>query len=221
MVNILLEGYDIDAPWLYGELKHYIKPYHKVAIVAFSFRDSCVRSQIDWDALYSRKRGKYYPFMVSGFTAYGIPEGNITFVNYFADTKASAAEKIRTADIIFFPGGLPDRMFERIREFGLYDLLKEHRGIVMGFSAGAVIQLAEYHLSPDDDYPTFAYFEGLPYLSGFYLEVHYEGSDVQNASICRVLLERGMPVYATVFGAGAIIVDNGEIKLLGNVITFE
>ena len=26
MINILLEGFDIDAPWLYDELKNYIKP---------------------------------------------------------------------------------------------------------------------------------------------------------------------------------------------------
>lgn len=38
MINILLEGFDIDAPWLYDELKNYIKPDHSVAVVAFSFR---------------------------------------------------------------------------------------------------------------------------------------------------------------------------------------
>ena len=42
MVNILLEGYEIQAPWLYDELRKYIKSTHKVAVVAFSFRDSRV-----------------------------------------------------------------------------------------------------------------------------------------------------------------------------------
>ena len=48
MINILLEGFDIDAPWLYGELKNYIKPNHSVAVVAFSFRDNRVKSLSDW-----------------------------------------------------------------------------------------------------------------------------------------------------------------------------
>ena len=221
MINILLEGYNIDAVWLYDELKKYIKPTHSVTVVAFSFRDSQVPSAADWDLLYGRENGKYYGGITGGLASYGIPEENITFINYFSDTKESAARKIEEADIIYFPGGLPDRMMERIKEFGLYDLLTRHEGIVMGYSAGAVIQLSEYHLSPDEDYPDFCYYKGLPYLNDFYLEVHYEGTDIQKASIQRVIAERRKPVYATALGAGAIIVENGTTKLIGNVQTYD
>lgn len=217
MVNILLEGYDIDAAWLYNELKKYIKPAHSVAVVAFSFRDNRVKSLTDWNLLYSKESGKYYAGITGGFASYGIPEENITFVNYFADTKESAAQKIEKADIVYFTGGLPDRMLDRIKEFDLYDPLMKHDGIVMGYSAGAVIQLSEYHLSPDEDYPEFHYYPGLPYLNDFYMEVHYEGTDVQNAAIQQVLAEKGKTVYATALGSGAIVVDNGNIKLIGNV----
>lgn len=220
MVNILLEGYDIGVPWLYDELKNYIKPEHSVAVIAFSFRDSIVQSCEDWDALYSRKCGKYYSGIVDAFATYGISEKKITFLNYFTDTEVSAAQKIAESDIIYFLGGLPDRMMERIKEFDLQKVLLNHKGIVMGYSAGAVIQLKEYHLSPDDDYPIFAYYEGLPYLKDFYLEVHYEGTDVQNECIRRVIAERGKPVYATALGKGAILVENGNIKLLGDVHVF-
>lgn len=221
MINILLEGFDINEPWLYDELKNYIKPNHLVAVVAFSFRDNRVKSLSDWDALYGKENGKYYDGIVGGFTAYGIQEDNITFINYFTDTKESAAQKIKTADIIYFLGGLPDRMMYRIKEFDLYDALMQHEGILMGYSAGAVIQLSEYHLSPDDDYPEFKYYEGLPYLSDFYMQVHYEGTTVQDESIQRVLSERGKTVYATALRSGAILVDNGNIKLLGDVKVFK
>lgn len=221
MVNILLEGYDTALPWLYDELKNYIKPTHSVAVVAFSFRNSRVRSLADWNKLYSKENGFFYGGIVDGFKAYGIREDNITFINYFSDTKESAARKIESADIVYFLGGLPDRMMGRINEFELYDILMKHDGIVMGYSAGAVIQLAEYHLSPDDDYPEFGYYDGLPYLNGFYLEVHYENTDVQNEAIQRVLAERKKTVYATSFNKGAILVDNGQIKLLGEVKVFQ
>lgn len=220
MINILLEGYDIDASWIYNELKNYIKPNHSVAVVTFSFRDSQVKTLLDWNALYSKENGRYYGGIVGGITAYGIPEENISFINYFTDTRESAAQKIKTADIIYFLGGLPDRMMDRIREFDLYDVLMEHNGILMGYSAGAVIQLAEYHLSPDDDYPEFRYYEGLPYLNDFYMEVHYEGTEVQDEAIRRVLSERGKTVYATAVRSGAILVDNGNIKLIGDVKIF-
>ncbi|MGN1346607.1 MAG: Type 1 glutamine amidotransferase-like domain-containing protein [Eubacteriales bacterium] len=219
MINILLEGYDIDAPWLYDELKPYLKPWYSVAVVAFSFRDNRVTSLSDWEALYG-KAGKYYDGIVGGFRSYGISEDQIAFLNYFTDTKASAAEKVRAADLLYFPGGLPDRMMDRIREFELYDVLMAHKGIVMGYSAGAVLQLAEYHLSPDNDYPAFRYYEGLPYLKDFYLEVNYEGTPEQNQSIRRVTAEKGKPVYATALRSGALLVVNGTIRPLGNVRCF-
>lgn len=220
MINILLEGYDIDAIWLYDELKKYIKPFHSVAVVAFSFRDNRVKSITDWNLLYSKESGKFYDGITNGFASYGIPEENITFINYFADTKDSATRKIEKADIVYFLGGLPDRMMDRIKEFDLYDTLMKHDGIIMGYSAGAVIQLSEYHLSPDEDYSEFRYDKGLPYLNEFYIEVHYEGTDIQNESIRRVIAERGKTVYATTLNSGAILVDDGKIKLIGNVKTY-
>ncbi|MBR5701807.1 MAG: Type 1 glutamine amidotransferase-like domain-containing protein [Oscillospiraceae bacterium] len=221
MVNILLEGYDIDAPWLYGELNPHIRPSDRVAVVAFSFRDTRVKTAEDWDRLYSKESGMYYGGITGGFAAYGIPESQISFLDYFRDTKEAAAEKVENADILYFLGGLPDRMLDRIEEFALTEPLLWHRGVVMGYSAGAVIQLAEYHLSPDEDYPEFAYYRGLPYLKDFYLEVHYEGTEVQNASIRRVLAERGKPVYATALRAGALIAEDGRVKPLGKVKVFE
>lgn len=220
MINILLEGYEINAPYLYDGLKNYILPNYSVAVVAFSFRDREVKSSKDWNSLYSKENGIYYNGIVSGFTAYGISENNITFVNYFEDTKESAKQKVEKADILYFTGGRPDRMMDRIKEFDLVDVLKKHNGIIMGYSAGAVIQLSEYHISPDKDYKEFKYYDGLGYLDDFYLEVHYENTKVQNKAIQRVLAERGKTVYATAFMSGAVIVDNGNIKLLGEVKTF-
>ena len=220
MTNILLESYDINAPWLYDELKKHIKPSHKVTIIAFSFRDSRVKSLVDWNFLYGKDGGRFYKSIVGSFDTYGIPEDSVSFVNYFADTKETAKNKIKNADIIYFLGGLPDRMMERIKEFDLQDVLMNHGGIIMGYSAGAVIQLAEYHLSPDEDYPEFGYYEGLRYLNDFYLEVHYEGNDAQKASIQKVLRERKKRVYATSLMKGAVIVNNGNVKLLGDVKEF-
>ncbi len=217
MINILLEGYDIAVPWLFDELKAYIKPPHKAAVIALAYRDNRVKKAEDWNALYGKENGRYYCGIVDGLTAYGVSEENIDFLNYFIDSKETAKSKIENADILYFLGGLPDRMLERIKELELYDTIVNHKGIIMGYSAGAVIQLSEYHLSPDDDYPKFSYYEGLGYLNDFYLEVHYEGTDIQDAAIRRVIKERGKTVYATHLGNGAIIVDNGNIKVLGKV----
>lgn len=217
MVNILLEGFDIDAPWLMDELKRHILPRHRAVIVALSFRDDRLRCAADWDALYGRGCGRYYDGIVKSLMAYGLSEDSISFINYFTDTHESAVRKIEQADIVYFTGGLPDRMLERIDEMGLRGALMGPHSVIMGYSAGAVIQLREYHLSPDDDYPEFSYYPGLGYLDGFYHEVHYVGAPEQDEAIRRVLAERGAPVYATAEGAGAIVVEDGEVRLIGDV----
>ena len=221
MTNILLEGYDINAPWLMDSLKLYVKPFHKVAIIALAFRDARVKNLDDWNALYEKDNGCYYSGIVGSLADYGILESQIKFINYYTDTPETANEKIRNADILYFPGGLPDRMMERIREMQIYDSILHHDGIVLGYSAGAVIQLREYHLTPDKDYPAFSYYNGFPFIDDFYLEVHYEGTPEQNTSIKRVLFEKHKTVFATHFMNGAIIVDNGKINLIGKVSKFD
>ena len=187
MINILLDVLDFSADFLYQELKRYIHPSDKVVILAFSYRDREVHNLRDWKMLYGENGGRYYESMVSPFLRYGIPEDHIEWINYYTDAKSKAAEQIRNADILYLPGGMPDRMMERINDFNLRDAILQFQGVVMGYSAGALIQLQEYHLSPDQDYPKFTYFKWLPILKDFYLEVHYEDSTVQNEAIQRVL----------------------------------
>lgn len=220
MVNILLEGFKLDEPWLFDALKKYILPHHKALVVAFSFRPNRVQGLSDWEALYGKEAGKYYGGIVGGLKSFGIPEENIEFLNYFTDTKESARAKVEHADILYFLGGLPDKMHERLKEFDLLDAVSAHQGIVMGYSAGAVIQLEAYHLSPDEDYPVFSYYPGIPYLKNFYLEVHYEHLPLQDACIQRVLNEKKTPVYALHRDQGAILARDGEITLLGKVSSF-
>lgn len=221
MINIMLEGYDMGADWLRGELSRYVKPGDKVVVIAFSFRDSRVRDAQDWDRLYSRENGMYYGGIAGGFMDYGVREDDIRFINYFTDSHDDARRAVEAADIVYFPGGLPDRMMERIEEFSLTEALRAFDGVVMGYSAGAVIQLGEYHISPDDDYPEFGYYNGLGLVDGFYIEVHYEGNGVQDAAIRRVLKERGQRVYATYEGRGALIIENGKIRTLGKTDIFK
>ena len=220
MINILLDTLDFSVDFLYEQLKRYIHPEDKVAVLAFSYRDRDVSCLADWNALYRKRDGFYYQNMVSPFLRYGIPEDHIKWINYYTDSKSKAAELIRGADILYLPGGLPDRMMDRIDEFNLRSTLLEFQGVVLGYSAGALIQLEEYHLSPDQDYPEFCYFKGLPILKDFYLEVHYEGSDAQNEAIQRVLKERRKTVYAMVTDRAAIVIDGPKVRLLGDVNVF-
>lgn len=219
MVNILLEGLDIDADWLKGTLKNYLKPYHKVVIVALSFGDE-ISNEEDWQREFNRRNGGYYKALLPGLLSYGISEDNISIINYFTDSTESAIQKVKHADVVYFLGGLPDRMYDRIVEMGLLDTFRNFNGIAMGFSAGALIQLSEYHLYPDQDYNDFGYYKGLGYIDDFYHEVHYTGTPVQDESIRRVIAQRNKTVYVTTLSKGAIVCDGGSVKLVGEVKTY-
>ena len=220
MVNVLLESYNLTEPFLYDALKPYIKPHHRVAIVAFSFLPSQATTLEQWLTMYGREEGMFYHWLVDPLMEFGIPEENITVVNYFADSKELARAKVENADILYFTGGLPDAMMDRLEEFELLDVLQSFDGLVLGCSAGAMIQLREYHITPDWDYPEFGYYNGLSWLQDFYVEVHYEGTDLQKECIHRVLRERGKPVYATFHDRGALMIEKGKITRLGETELF-
>ena len=220
MVNVLLESYNLTEPFLYDALKPYIKHHHRVAIVAFSFLPSQATTLEQWLTMYGREEGMFYHWLVDPLMEFGIPEENITVVNYFADSKELARAKVENADILYFTGGLPDAMMDRLEEFELLDVLQSFDGLVLGCSAGAMIQLQEYHITPDWDYPEFGYYNGLPWLNDYYIEVHYEETQLQKDCIQRVLRERGKPVYAIHHDRGALIVQKGIITRLGETELF-
>ena len=215
MVNILFDCPNLND--FKGELARYFSDNSRVTVVALSFYDDFVYDAESFARVYTYGEG--YHEVVDVLGEFGVKPENIRYINYFLDSTEDAIEKVEWADVLYFTGGLPDRMMERIEEMGIADAIKRHRGVAVGYSAGAVIQLSEYHLSPDSDYSEFGYYHGIGYLNGFYLEVHYEGRKTQDEAIERVLRERGCPVYVSHTRRGGIVVDNGKVKLLGTVDT--
>jgi len=72
-----------------------------------------------------------------------------------------------------------------------------------------MIQLEEYYLSPDEDYPSFNYYDSLGLLDkDFQIEVHYTRSEVQIEFINKVLKEKSNKIYAIEEKGGLILKDN-------------
>lgn len=214
MVNILFDCPNLDD--FKEELSPYFSPDSRVAVVALSYYDDYVYDEESWQRVYGPGGNCYYE-TVDPLGAFGVPAESIRFISYFSDTKESATEKIEWANTVYFTGGLPDRMMERIEDMGIADVLRKKDGVIVGYSAGAVIQLKKYHLTPDGDYPEFGYYYGLGYLDSLSLEVHYEHKAVQDESVKRVLCERGLPVYVTHTREGGVVVDGDRIFTVGNV----
>jgi peptidase E len=215
---MLFSSYNFHESWARNIVEKYIYSNDKVLIIPFSFGDK-INSDKDWQSLYSKENGKYYESVVEPFVNYGIKEENVNWINYFKDTKENAKIKIRNSNIIFFTGGLPDKMMSRIIEFDLIDDIESFTGVIIGSSAGAMVQIAEYHITPDEDYNKFTYNTGLNIINNFDIEVHYEGTEVQIKYIKKVLKEKKDKIYA-ISNNGGVVVANEKITLLGDTQTF-
>ncbi len=214
MLNILLSRGILHHPHIYREVHRYIKPSDHVVVLAFSFFKNQFVNESQYHEFYG-KEGEYYQKMVDTFAPYGIKEHQISWINYYLDTKETAIKKINRADIIYFPGGAPDLMMERIKAFGLKEAIESFNKIYIGSSAGAMIQFKHYHISKDHDYHAFSYEDGLCLCQHFSIEVHYRRRKKQKSALRKVFRAFKHPIYA-IPDDGALIIDQGKVIPIGS-----
>ncbi|MCF0258906.1 MAG: Type 1 glutamine amidotransferase-like domain-containing protein [Erysipelotrichaceae bacterium] len=219
-VQILMNTSMFDEKWCRSALKPYLSKEDEVAVLAFSFYDD-TKNLDDWNRQYQPGRGIWYRANTDVFQWFGIPKEQVHWINYFTQTPAQMKNILANCSVVLYTGGAPDLMMKRIREKKLQPLLKKWQGTVMGYSAGAMMQLAEYHITPDSDYPAFVWEKGLGYTDVFDIEVHYAREKLQKESIQRTLEERNRPVYAVADDGGMIVKGNQILNLFGNVELFQ
>lgn len=218
MVNILSSGTVYSSPWCREELQPFFHDATKVLLIPFAF-DEDVDTSERLQELYNPEYGKYYAPVTRPLIELGVKEQNISFLDYFDKDVDRALHEIEKSDVIYFTGGLPDRMVERIADYGIMEALKAFKGIVMGFSAGAMVQLEEYHITPDEDYPVYCECRGLGYVRQMDIEVHFAGSEVQLQGIDRAVQSFGHKVYA-IAEDGLLLIQDGNVECIGNVTEY-
>lgn len=218
MINMLFSNYNFDEDWAKTTVSEYITADDTVLVIPFSFGDEITNTE-DWKNCYCKDNGKYYHDIVRLFSNYNIKEDNISWLNYYQDSKTSANAKIKNHNIIFFTGGFADKMMKRLREFKLIKQLESFTGIMIGCSAGGMIQVKQHHLTPSKTNKKFSYNEGLNIINNFDIEVHYQGTQIQKDCIQKVLQEKKLKIYA-ISNTGGLIYQRGQVISLGNVQEF-
>lgn len=213
MINVLMSRGVLGSKYVVDELKGIIKKEHKVAILLYSFFEKQLGNESRYQTYYA-KGSEYYEKMLASFSPYGIEESQIAWINYFNTPVKDAIEMIKDADILYIPGGSPSEMMERIKNRGLLETIEAHQKIYIGSSAGAMIQMHQYHISVDKDFNAFSYQEGLNLLHGFSIEVHYNRRKKQKAALRKVFRAYRHPIF-TIPEYGAIVMNGEEIVLLG------
>lgn len=207
-MNVLLNSYAFDAPWCAAALHPYLNPNMRACVVALSFCEGWSEEQAE--------SGRHRELLLSAFAHYGIPPEHVFLIDWFHDTPESAKQKIAKSDVLFFTGGWPDHMMRRLYAWDLVSQIESFPGLVMGCSAGAMVQFRHYYITPDEDYDTFSYQEGMNFVDQFYMEVHFNDTPIQMESIHKVRKEQRKPVFA-VYNDGGLLVNGDEVTIMGRV----
>ena len=119
------------------------------------------------------------------------------------------------AEVLFLTGGAPDLFMERIMAKGVLTYMKSFDGIVIGCSAGAMIQFNKFHITPGPLYPDYKVIDGLGLVDmDMGIEVHYAATAAQFESA-----EKTKTEYSSLLlldNESASIVKDDKIQLLGN-----
>lgn len=213
MTNILLNYYNFDGAWTRGKLDKYFRN-KKVLIVPLAFRENQAWDRASWLAVYG-KGGEKYDNILRPFLSYGLKEDEVKWLNFF-DTDTDFCQLVKDAEVLFFCGGMPEKAITRMDELGISELVKNFDGVVAGASAGAMLQLDRYHITPDEDYDSYELCNGLGLICGLDLEVHYLATNLQNECTAKAARELNRPVYQ-IWHEGGLLVENGVVTTLGNV----
>lgn len=211
MAHILMSRGNLNLPHFVETLKPYIKENMNVVVVALSYFDFQFKDHPSYLESY-HEGGEYYLKMESQFTPYGIKMDQVTWILDGIDSTEEAISKIKEADIIYFPGGAPDRFMARIDALGIRQAIEAHKGLFIGSSAGAMIQFKQYHISKDNEYKRFSYESGLDLITGFSVEVHYRRKVKQKSAMRKVYRAYQEPILGLP-DDGLIVFDTDTIHL--------
>lgn len=212
MVNVLLNYYNFEGDWARPHLEKYVVG-RKVLIIPLAFRDWQCWDNDSWHAVYG-KGGEKYDSIIAPFLAYGYKESELEWLNCYDDKDHLV--QVQNATLLFFTGGMPEKAIARMEEMGIKQAVIGFDGVVMGASAGAMLQLDDYHTTPDDDYKQYDVWRGLGLVRGFDVEVHYLATDLQNQCTARAVKQFNMPVYQ-MWHEGGLLVEGDKVTVMGKV----
>ena len=224
MYSVLLSDYEKGMNLVSGFLKNIVNKDARVVIISWVFP-----KEIDYDTFNNEwfpVSGRRYNKYVNPLLKYGISEKNISILNCYDDkNKVNFKEIIDNSDILVLTGGNPEMLYSKVvQDTELLYNIKHYKKLIIGFSAGAELQLKRYFITAKNNYyKYFAFYDGFGVLDDpFYFDVHSINNKLYLSKLKKVAIEMKKDVYA-IFDDGAIIYNrcSGETSCYGRVMKFD
>ena len=194
MINILLSTYDFSNKYCYSKLKNILQPHMNAIILPFSHDEEYYKKEYLFNDLYNYETGKNYNIICNEFRQYGIEKSSIYVLNPFRDSLEYMKYKINNADIMFGVGGNPIIFMDMLKKLKILEDVKKFKSIFMGASASAMVQVEQFftYYLPWEPYE-YEYYEGLGYVKGIDVIVHWTNNEWQDIAKIISHIERRIP----------------------------
>lgn len=224
MYNILLSEYKKGMNLVKKRLNKIVNASQKAVIIAWTFPTEIDKKVFDEE--WFPKGGRRYNKYVGSLLKLGIKEENITILNcYDKENFGNFKKIIDDSDILLITGGNPEMLYSKVtQETEILYNIKHYKGIIIGFSAGADLQLKRYFITAKNNfYKYFAFYDGFGVLNDpFYIDVHSVKNKRYLEKLQKIADDKKKNVYA-IFDDGAMIYNRNSKKLevFGNVLKFQ
>ena len=188
-------------------------------------------ANMDWQINNPRELlqgGNYYNEQFEPFERFNVSKDHFYIVHPNDDIEM-VKSRFMHCDTILLSGGAMSVIETLLNYFGLWTLMKVSDKHIIGVSAGALIQLEKYDITPyiDDDYNYYDTCKGLGLVKDLRLIVHYNNERKEHQEILQYLTDlvidemcetnKDIMVVALSDNEG-IIIDNDknyELKVFG------
>jgi dipeptidase E len=125
-----------------------------------------------------KTKTEYLPMFADYFKQVGIEFETVNLITPDL-SKSTAKEMIKNASFVMLMGGCPFKQKELCEKLGIMDELKKYDGVMMGFSAGAMLMSKYIIITPcSEEYPDFRIEPGLD-LDGISIYPHNNTADTE------------------------------------------
>lgn len=198
-------------------LENKINENSKVLFIPWAFPKEINYDEFcnDYFQIGGKRYNKYYDVLKQ----FGIKSNNIEISNPYKNENIE--KQIINSDVVIITGGNPEMLYKKMKEKNLDKILEKYTGILIGESAGALIQFEKYFIMADNNYyKCFSYYNGFDIIpNDFLIDVHSKLDDLKYMKkLEEVSKSNNKKIYA-IDNYSAIVYDEktNKVKTFENV----
>lgn len=204
------------------ECKAITKNIRTILVLPFTFPVEKNLDEVSLD--FFKPNGRHYEKYLGQLELLGIEKSKVKSINPYETNREEINNLLNVSDAIFIPGGNPEMFMTLAIRLNIVDLLTNYKGVIIGESAGSVLQFDFYPLTAQNNfYGTNSYYNGFNAIKmDFVLDVHTQDTDDYKDSLKKLSQMKDKNIIS-IYDGGYIIYDRAvnSYQTYGKVVKFD